>query len=86
MLFVWLAIQSRQRQNAAPPLAQASEPSAVELLRRRYVAGEIDTLTFEEMLGELMASEERERMQSIRALVERSQSTQSTQSMENRIE
>jgi len=36
------------------------DPSALELLRRRYVVGEIDTPTFEEMTGRLLLSERAE--------------------------
>ncbi len=32
------------------PTAAIAEPSALELLRRRYVQGEIDVTTFEEVL------------------------------------
>jgi uncharacterized membrane protein len=35
----------------------ADDPSAFELLRRRYVVGEIDVATFEEMTGRLLVSE-----------------------------
>jgi uncharacterized membrane protein len=36
------------------------DPSALELLRRRYVVGEIDTPTFEEMTERLLLSERAE--------------------------
>jgi hypothetical protein len=48
---------------AGQPLVQpltADDPSAFELLRRRYVVGEIDTPTFEEMTGRLLLSERAE--------------------------
>ncbi|HEU0028466.1 MAG TPA: hypothetical protein VFQ25_15240 [Ktedonobacterales bacterium] len=38
----------------------ADDPSAFELLRRRYVVGEIDTPTFEEMTERLLLSEQAE--------------------------
>lgn len=41
----------------------ASEaPSAVELLSRRYVRGEIDVMAFEEMLERILGAEQRERV------------------------
>ena len=43
------------------PTAAIAEPSALELLRRRYVQGEIDVTTFEEMLECLVATETPER-------------------------
>ena len=43
------------------PTAAIAEPSALELLRRRYVQGEIDVTTFEEMLEYLFATETPER-------------------------
>lgn len=39
----------------------ADEPSSFELLRRRYVVGEIDAPLFEEMTERLLVSEEAER-------------------------
>ena len=44
---------------ARPLLAAGGEgaPSAFEQLRRRYVVGEIDVATFEEMTGRLLISE-----------------------------
>lgn len=51
-----------RRLNAAPQMmAEIADPSAVELLRRRYVMGEIDADTFEAMMERVLASEERER-------------------------
>jgi uncharacterized membrane protein len=44
-----------QTTSAAPPA-----PSAMEILRRRYVQGEIDHATFEEMMHNLASSEARE--------------------------
>lgn len=51
----------RQRNAARPPVAFANEPSAMELVRRRYALGEIDVATFEAMTVQLLASEEQER-------------------------
>jgi hypothetical protein len=42
----------------------ADDPSAFELLRRRYVVGEIDTPTFEEMTERLLLSEHVEEQKS----------------------
>jgi hypothetical protein len=39
------------------PTAMIAEPSALELLRRRFVQGEIDITTFAEMLEHLFATE-----------------------------
>lgn len=47
------------------PMAQTASappaPSAMEILRRRYVQGEIDHATFEEMMHHLTASQAHER-------------------------
>jgi hypothetical protein len=40
----------------------SDDPSALELLRRRYVVGEIDTPTFEAMTGQLLLSERAEQL------------------------
>jgi hypothetical protein len=45
-----------QRSLSAPD----EEPSALELLRRRYILGQIDVETFEEMLVEVLELEEQE--------------------------
>jgi uncharacterized membrane protein len=58
-LVAWLATRAAQ-----PPerqVLQPRTPSAIELLRQRYVLGEIDALTFEEMVERVMASEAAER-------------------------
>ncbi len=57
----WAALRFLSRRNAAPPIAYAAEPSALELARRRYALGEINVETFEAMTAQLLASEERER-------------------------
>jgi hypothetical protein len=55
---VWRAL----RESSAPRLPRAQpEPTALEQLRLRYVRGEIDALTFEEMTERLMASEHLDR-------------------------
>jgi uncharacterized membrane protein len=58
---VWGVLRFARRRNIAPPVDFAYEPSALELLRRRYALGEIDVETFEAMTMQLLASEERER-------------------------
>ena len=59
-LVLWAAYQwalaaagARHPQPATAP----REPSAVELLRRRYVLGDIDAVEFEDMLERIVASE-----------------------------
>ena len=52
--------RSRRPALTGQPLVQplvADEPSSFELLRRRYVVGEIDTPAFEEMTERLLVSE-----------------------------
>lgn len=55
---LWRALH----ESSAPrlPVVQP-EPSALEQLRLRYVRGEIDALTFEQMTEHLMASEHLDR-------------------------
>jgi uncharacterized membrane protein len=54
---IWAATRYLgQRQPEPVPVVDA-EPSAVELLRRRYVMGEIDVETFDTMLHHLMVTE-----------------------------
>lgn len=61
-LIAWAALRIVRRRNAAqPPIAFANELSALELVRQRYALGEIDVETFEAMMVQLLASEERER-------------------------
>lgn len=63
VIFALVRAFSRPRVYAAPPpvptptATAGSGGSAVELLRRRYAAGEIDATTFEQMLERLVASE-----------------------------
>ena len=62
-LLVWAAsrwLLPRASTPRAEPLADTREVSAVELVRRRYALGEIDAVTFEQMMERLMASETRE--------------------------
>lgn len=59
-LLVWAVsrwLLPRASTPAAEPLADVQDVSAVELLRRRYALGEIDAVTFEQMLERLLASE-----------------------------
>jgi hypothetical protein len=52
----WMALQQPRIEPAIEPAA----PSAAEMLRRRYVLGEIDAVTFEAMLERVLYSEARE--------------------------
>jgi len=61
-VLAWSALRSFRSQDRRSLGAPADEPSALEVLRRRYVVGEIDVSTFEEMLQELLESEEHERV------------------------
>lgn len=55
-LYLWW-----RRRRTRPLLAGVEdEPSAFEQLRRRYVVGEIDFVTFEQMAGRLLLSEHAE--------------------------
>lgn len=59
-VLVWVVIRWFERRPNAPgsPGAGAPEssPSALEILRQRYVRGEIDLATFEQMRKHLQAS------------------------------
>ncbi|HEY7983713.1 MAG TPA: SHOCT domain-containing protein [Ktedonobacterales bacterium] len=60
IIFALVRAFSRPRAYAPPPMpaaAPAASGSAIELLRRRYAAGELDATTFEQMLERLVASE-----------------------------
>jgi putative membrane protein len=61
LIFALVRLFSQPRAAAAPPTPApapaAGNGSAIELLRRRYAAGEIDATTFEQMLERLVASE-----------------------------
>jgi putative membrane protein len=60
LIFALVRLFSQPRAAAAPPptpAPAAASGSAIELLRRRYAAGEIDATTFEQMLERLVASE-----------------------------
>lgn len=62
LLLFWVGSRMLgQRQSQPEPLLQPVEASASEMLRRRYVLGEIDAATFERMLGRVMLSETQER-------------------------
>jgi hypothetical protein len=60
-ILLWTAIRSLHYQDRSSLPSSAEEPSALELLRRRYVLGEIDVSTFEEMLQQVLESEQLER-------------------------
>jgi hypothetical protein len=60
-LLVWAAVKWMALQQPRPePAVELSAPSAAEMLRRRYVLGEIDAMTFEAMLERVLYSEARE--------------------------
>ena len=64
LLLVWVGSRMLGQRQPTPPAGSLLEPvgpSASEMLRRRYVMGEIDAHTFEQMLERVMFSEERER-------------------------
>jgi len=56
LLIGWLAVRASARQSQVGEqrvrVREVARPSAVELVRTLYVRGEIDVLTFEELLGE----------------------------------
>ena len=56
----WAVLQYLRHAQAAQTPSITDEPSAMELLRRRYVMGQLDADTFEEMVTHLLASEQRE--------------------------
>ena len=56
-MLVWAASRYLGRRQSEPVPVVDDEPSAVELLRRRYVMGEIDVETFDAMLHHLMVTE-----------------------------
>lgn len=60
-LIVWAAVRYFQRPQIPARTLPPPAPSVLELLRQRYVLGEIDLETFETMLRYLLASEESER-------------------------
>lgn len=65
-LVVWAATMYYHRSQARRQLATQQEaPSAIELLRRRYVIGQIDLVTFEEMVYHVLKSEQHERLQQL---------------------
>lgn len=57
----WAVMHYLRQAQATQTPSLSAEPSAMELLRRRYVMGQLDVDTFEEMVTHLLASEERER-------------------------
>lgn len=60
-LIVWAAVRYFQRAYPQASILPPPAPSALELLRQRYVLGEIDLETFETMTRHVIASEEHER-------------------------
>ena len=76
-LLVWAATRwgAMQRPPAEPAIEPPPPISAAELLRQRYVLGEIDATTFEEMLGRVLHSEAQESLAQLNAAVERGQRT-----------
>jgi hypothetical protein len=57
----WMLWRALRESAARRQLVARPEPTALEQLRLRYVRGEIDALTFEEMTEHLMASEHLDR-------------------------
>ncbi|HEV2460094.1 MAG TPA: hypothetical protein VGS80_17185 [Ktedonobacterales bacterium] len=57
----WMLWRALRESAARRQLVARPEPTALEQLRLRYVRGEIDALTFEEMTERLMASEHLDR-------------------------
>jgi hypothetical protein len=67
-LLFWLALLglavwafTRLTTPTQTPTVESGPPTAMDLLRQRYVLGEIDATTFEEMVERVMASEAWER-------------------------
>jgi hypothetical protein len=71
-LLVWAASRWwAMQQPRAESLIEPPPISAAELLRQRYVLGEIDATTFEEMLERVLYSETQESLAQLNAAVER---------------
>ena len=72
-LLVWAASRwwSLQQPRVEPAIEPPPQISAAELLRQRYVLGEIDATTFEEMLERVLHSEAQESLAHLNAAVER---------------
>lgn len=59
LLWPWICSRLQARRRPDRPL-EAAEPPSVELLRQRYVLGQIDAFAFEDMLNHLLVSQARE--------------------------
>ena len=61
-LLIWAALRLTSPRTSAitEPALTSAAPTAAQQLRRRYVLGEIDVMTFEDMLERIFASEVRE--------------------------
>lgn len=57
---IWAVLHLMRRVQPAQAPSSSAEPSALEILRRRYALGQIDHAAFEEMTSHLLASEERD--------------------------
>jgi putative membrane protein len=70
VVLVWAVIRWLDRRTSVPgpgPAVPVNEPSALEILRRRYARGEIDTATFEQMCERLERSMVHEPRSSMRS-------------------
>src|SRR5690348_16838972 len=74
LLIGWLAIRALARQPQFGArfvrMREVAKPSAVELARTLYVRGEIDVLTFEELLGPLLLAEQAHKRRAMIAEIE----------------
>lgn len=74
LLIGWLAVRASARQSQVGEqrvrVREVARPSAVELARTLYVRGEIDVLTFEELLGPLLLAEQARERRAMIAVIE----------------